>query len=137
MIRAGRQDLYKLVVRWGGMEQLAALTGLSLPSPQLRRGGREWRAHVAQVAAQTGLGGTEVRRLARSRSAAVFVCVTGLALGGAGAVSGFWTWDRISLNAVTIDCSDYCPIQVYAGQTRGSRSGLLWQVARMYSAEGP
>ena len=61
LARAGRRDLSKAVERWGGMEQLAALLHMEMPSAEQRRGSRRWRAHVASVAAQTGLGGTEVR----------------------------------------------------------------------------
>lgn len=60
LARAGRRDLAKAVERWGGMEQLAALLHMEMPSAEQRRGSRRWRAHVARVAAQTGLGGTEV-----------------------------------------------------------------------------
>ena len=60
-VRAGRYDLSKVVERWGGLQELASSTGYSVGQPrQGDRGADEWRQHIAEVAAETGLSGKQV-----------------------------------------------------------------------------
>ena len=59
-VRAERYDLAKVVERWGGLAELAAAAGYAVGQP--RQGGAQWRQHIAEVAAETGLSGTQARR---------------------------------------------------------------------------
>ena len=59
-IRAGRYDLAKVVERWGGLAGLAEVAGYRAPAGRAQ-GSAEWRQHIAEVAAETGLGGTQVQ----------------------------------------------------------------------------
>ena len=55
MVRAGRHDMARAVERRGGLYAVAAVVGYSMPT---RAGAAEWAAHVSDVAARTGLSGT-------------------------------------------------------------------------------
>jgi hypothetical protein len=56
-IRAGRFDLARAVERWGGLYELADELGYSVASPVFAS--TEWRDHVAELAAETGLSGKQ------------------------------------------------------------------------------
>jgi len=56
-IRAGRFDLARAVERWGGLYELADELGYSVASPVATN--TEWRDHVAELAAETGLSGKQ------------------------------------------------------------------------------
>ncbi len=56
-IRAGRFDLARAVERWGGLYELADELGYSVASPVVTS--TEWRDHVAELAAETGLSGKQ------------------------------------------------------------------------------
>ena len=56
--RAERYDLTKVVERWGGMAELAEAAGYTIVQPQ--QGSTQWRQHIAEVAADTGLSGKQV-----------------------------------------------------------------------------
>jgi hypothetical protein len=56
-IRAGRFDLARAVERWGGLYELADELGYSVASPVFAS--TEWRDHVSELAAETGLSGKQ------------------------------------------------------------------------------
>lgn len=60
-VRAERYDLAKVVERWGGLAELAAAAGYAVGQPRQGGGGAQWRQHIAEVAAETGLSGTQAR----------------------------------------------------------------------------
>ena len=55
MVRAGRHDLARVAERRGGLFAVAAAVGYRMPT---RAGASAWAEHVASVAAETGLSGT-------------------------------------------------------------------------------
>ena len=56
-IRAGRFDLARAVERWGGLYELADELGYSVAAPVFAS--TEWRDHVSELAAETGLSGKQ------------------------------------------------------------------------------